>query len=90
MDNMNSADEIFNRIEVAINGQRNTDRWSEHEINSSAPEGMDYLDWIEEACNVASHDINKLKAALKEISELASVEQDECNGIAAQALKAVK
>ncbi len=90
MDNMNSADEIFNRIEIAINGQRNTDDWSDPKVNLSAPEHMDYLDWIEEACKIASHDINNLKSALKEISELASVEQDEGSGIAEQALKAVK
>ena len=43
------AKEICRRVDVAANGQRSTDNWSYADENLSAPDGMDYWDWIEQA-----------------------------------------
>lgn len=68
--------EIFSRVDIAASGQNNTDYWSDEENNLSAPNGMDYWDWIEQATNdalLASKELveqNKaLKALLSEASE---------------------
>ena len=40
---------ISHRIEMASNGCRNVDDWGDPELNSDAPDGMDYNHWILEA-----------------------------------------
>ena len=45
---------IDDRLYQASRGQRNTDNWCYAGINLSAPEGMDYDTWIEEAMQDAS------------------------------------
>ena len=41
--------EISSRVDVAANGQTSTEMWQYAEDNLSAPEGMDYWDWIADA-----------------------------------------
>ena len=60
--------EIFSRVDIAANGQVSTSYWSDAEINLSAPDGMDYWDWIEQATNdalLASKELTEQNKALK-------------------------
>jgi len=41
--------EIGARVDIAAHGQTSTEWWSYPEDNLSAPEGMDYWDWIYDA-----------------------------------------
>ena len=72
--------EIFSRVDVAANGQISTSYWSEADINLSAPDGMDYWEWVEQATNdalLASKALveqNKaLRAALEAIKQYQEV-----------------
>lgn len=40
---------ILQRVEIAANGQRNTDEWSDAEDNLPELPGVDYWDWIYQA-----------------------------------------
>lgn len=60
--------EIFSRVDIAASGQNNTDYWGDEEHNLSAPDGMDYWDWIEQATNdalFASKELVEQNKALK-------------------------
>ena len=68
----NKIKEIFSRVDIAANGQTSTSCWSEADINLSAPDGMDYWDWIEQATNDAllsskelTNQVAELRAALE-------------------------
>ena len=41
--------EISSRVDVAANGQTSTEMWQFADDNLSAPDGMDYWEWIEDA-----------------------------------------
>lgn len=59
--------EIFSRVDIAANGQISTSCWSEADINFSAPDGMDYWDWIEQATNDAISESNKITSRVAEL-----------------------
>ena len=59
--------DIFRRIDTAAHGQNNTNCWSEADINLSAPDGMDYWDWIEQASNEALSEADTLTARVAEL-----------------------
>ena len=40
---------ILCRVEIASDGCHNSQDWNDEEDNLSAPDGMSYIDWIEEA-----------------------------------------
>lgn len=44
-----AAQEVLGRVDIASNGFRNTDDWHDPVDNLSAPEGMSYWEWIQEA-----------------------------------------
>lgn len=52
--------DIFSRVDIAANGQTNTDYWDDAAANLSAPDGMDYWEWIEQATNDALIEANAL------------------------------
>ena len=58
---INLVKEIQNRVEIAAKGQRHTDDWNEEYLNLSAPDGMDYWSWIDDAEQKAIAAIEKLK-----------------------------
>lgn len=71
---------IYDRVDIASNGQRSTENWSNPSINLSAPAEMDYWQWIEEAEKDAldeftihnhklTQQVAELKKALVEVSE---------------------
>ena len=73
----NKIKEIFSRVDIAANGQTSTSCWSEADINLSAPDGMDYWDWIEQATNDAllsskelTNQVSELRAALERIIKM--------------------
>ena len=51
IDSEDKIKEIFRRVEIAANGQISTASWCEADVNLSAPDGMDYWEWIEQAVN---------------------------------------
>ena len=69
--------DIFRRVDIASSGQTNTDYWDDSAANLSAPDGMDYWEWIEQATNdalLASKELveqnRALKALLKEVQAI--------------------
>ena len=72
---------IYDRVDIASNGQRSTENWSNPSINLSAPAEMDYWQWIEEAekdaldeftihSHTLTNQVQVLKEALAEISNM--------------------
>jgi hypothetical protein len=43
------AVQILHRVDVASDGCHNSQHWDDECDNLSAPEGMSYVDWIEDA-----------------------------------------
>ena len=87
-DSEDKIKEIFRRVEIAANGQISTASWCESDVNLSAPDGMDYWDWIEQAVNesifansVLVAQNLALKAALEKVLEISggSNEQNMAN-----------
>lgn len=83
--------EIQSRIEIAKNACRNTDDWCDEELNSGAPDGFDYDDWISAGFFAAGMEFNKkdatiakqakeLEAANKRVSELEKAGEDLFHG----------
>ena len=67
-----SIAKIEHRLENAIRGQRNSDWWDDAEINLSAPKGMSYNDWIDEAMIQASNEISELNRDNKRLEDIAN------------------
>jgi hypothetical protein len=63
----NKIRKISYRIDVAASGQNNTNNWRCHEINLSAPDGMDYWEWIEQAVLLAILEHDALTARVAEL-----------------------
>lgn len=59
--------DIFRRVDIAANGQVSTSYWGDADINLSAPDGMDYWEWIEQASNNALNEADKLTARNAEL-----------------------
>jgi hypothetical protein len=59
--------QILERVDVAANGQRNTDDWHCHEDNLSSPDGIDYWGWIEQAELLAILEHDALTARVAEL-----------------------
>ena len=71
--------DILSRVHISANGQVDTDSWGYASINLSAPDGMDYWEWIEQASNDALSEadtltakVAELEAALEELSTMIS------------------
>jgi hypothetical protein len=81
----NKIKQILDRLDDAASCQRNTDNWNDHKNNLSAPEGMDYWEWIEQAGLLAilEHDALTARVAQLEngysqiLSEIASTSHAE-------------
>ena len=80
----NKIKEIFSRVDIAANGQTSTSCWSEADINLSAPDGMDYWDWIEQATNDAllsskelTNQVAELRDALLDIKHALGANPNE-------------
>ena len=73
------AAEILNRVNIAANGQVSTSNWSEADINLSAPDGMDYWDWIEQAHDDAQLACDSAGCRIKELEYLVKRSIDRLN-----------
>lgn len=72
--------DIFRRVDTAANGQNNTNCWSEADINLSAPDGMDYWDWIEQASNEALSEADTLTARVAKLESVLCEISNMCIG----------
>jgi hypothetical protein len=63
----NKIKQILDRVDAAASGQFNTQNWHSHEDNHSAPDGMDYWEWIEQAGLLAILEHDSLTARVAEL-----------------------
>tara|TARA_R110002051_G_C8689633_1_gene492827 strand:- start:763 stop:1158 length:396 start_codon:yes stop_codon:yes gene_type:complete len=59
--------DIFSRVDIAANGQISTSYWSDADNNLSAPDGMDYWEWIEQASNEALNEADTMQVRIDEL-----------------------